>query len=916
MIIPLTITSSKEDKKQNRVVGHLDDGSGRTFGSVKFSPMECELAFSCTYHKVQSLTMEKVILDLNHNRSCPITLHHFIVGFSRVRSSNGIRCLKYFSPRDEGVGNHTNNTPLTSHLLRLTHSPSLVQWYKKVMNKESGPAYSYATGEPKDPVIMKKLHQKKEANAKFLSSSATSHDDDRPRPSDSRNKRPRVSPTTASSAIMNASRGAGSVSLPESSSYDVSMSKKSRNNSNNTSLLLPRGHKPNKWISIIDSEAYIVDEKIRKMEEKYWCVGYRAFGFDHKNDITLQLQRLLNMYAAENNHPKLGYAFCVSDDGYCFYYSIAEYLYRTEQQVISISELRQSCTNLLQIMYKEKDEVRYAVEGQVGYRHCLFNIVKDKAHPLHDVIFPDNSMPEDSDAMQANFQNIPMNYHGAYDNEFTQTWNEVFDAYIKKHLSSQYKEHADEAIRYAAGYLLKRNIVIYVWDENAMTNARNKENMEDADKIITGNLHIQETIGNAMFGLIPPNELSPTIYLLHIVSGSSGHYYPLLPFSTTTPSSFFSPSSIGGVQEEEEEDLFSLWFRTTASPTTATNTTTSKKKKKTKPSIASTTTNDNPGVPIVIDDDDDDDEQQDSSRLSTMRRSSSPISLFITYDSMNLDQKQSFLELKGFRLNYPLTRIQKQEVKRIIYNTIPGEEVMTDDSIVVSHYNIDFKYKDFKRFQPKTWLSDEAVNFYVLMLQHRVSLLRGKADGRRHCHFYNTFFLTKLLENNQYSFAQVQRWSKKIACDLFDLDKLFIPINIRNVHWTLCVVYIQFRIIRYFDSSGGSGRTYMNIIMQYLSDEARVRNLTFTASEWQLEDMLNHIPQQENGYDCGLFVIVNADYLSDDLPLDYSATNEDMAEKRLQVAYFICQKVLPYPTEDYVPYATPVVRVFPPMNPR
>jgi Ulp1 family protease len=42
-------------------------------------------------------------------------------------------------------------------------------------------------------------------------------------------------------------------------------------------------------------------------------------------------------------------------------------------------------------------------------------------------------------------------------------------------------------------------------------------------------------------------------------------------------------------------------------------------------------------------------------------------------------------------------------------------------------------------------------------------------------------------------------------------------------------------------------------------DEATAKNKTFDILEWQLINMVD-IPQQNNGFDCGVFVIVCADY--------------------------------------------------------
>ncbi|RYY81263.1 hypothetical protein EON63_15820 [archaeon] len=52
-------------------------------------------------------------------------------------------------------------------------------------------------------------------------------------------------------------------------------------------------------------------------------------------------------------------------------------------------------------------------------------------------------------------------------------------------------------------------------------------------------------------------------------------------------------------------------------------------------------------------------------------------------------------------------------------------------------------------------------------------------------------------------------------------------------------------------------------------------------------------PQQENGFDCGVFTIMAADFLSDDLPLEYD--QNEMEERRYRIAQYILKGSLPYP---------------------
>ena len=147
----------------------------------------------------------------------------------------------------------------------------------------------------------------------------------------------------------------------------------------------------------------------------------------------------------------------------------------------------------------------------------------------------------------------------------------------------------------------------------------------------------------------------------------------------------------------------------------------------------------------------------------------------------------------------------------------------------------------------------------------------------------------------KYAYEDVRRWTSRI--DIFELDKVFIPINISKTHWTLAVVFIQQREIHYYDSTNGDGNKYKNALLQWLIDEARNKNSTFDASEWELKS-IKDCPQQHNGYDCGVFTIMCANFLSDNLPiLETSYGQRNMALFRMKIACDILHGSYRYPID-------------------
>jgi sentrin-specific protease 1 len=172
--------------------------------------------------------------------------------------------------------------------------------------------------------------------------------------------------------------------------------------------------------------------------------------------------------------------------------------------------------------------------------------------------------------------------------------------------------------------------------------------------------------------------------------------------------------------------------------------------------------------------------------------------------------------------------------------------------------------------RPRIWLNDEVINFYMILLEERdKKLIRiNPSSGRIMSHYFNSFFMEKLLGPNhdKYAYSNVERWTKKF--DIFARDKIFIPINISKSHWTIAVLFMKIKEIHYYDSSMDDlEMKYLEELRHWLIDDAKAKKgLDLDTSDWKLIPQ-PQCPQQANGFDCGVFSIMIADFLTDDLPV-------------------------------------------------
>ena len=111
------------------------------------------------------------------------------------------------------------------------------------------------------------------------------------------------------------------------------------------------------------------------------------------------------------------------------------------------------------------------------------------------------------------------------------------------------------------------------------------------------------------------------------------------------------------------------------------------------------------------------------------------------------------------------------------------------------------------------------------------------------------------------------------------------------------IALMQEKRILYRDALGGGGHKYTDAIKRYIVDEMRhKKGHTMTQAEqdeWVVEPLPPaDSPGQENGFDCGMFVCMYADYLLQNLPEQFSQVHMPML--RLKICYCILTGSLLY----------------------
>ncbi|KAK4434248.1 putative ubiquitin-like-specific protease 2B [Sesamum alatum] len=214
--------------------------------------------------------------------------------------------------------------------------------------------------------------------------------------------------------------------------------------------------------------------------------------------------------------------------------------------------------------------------------------------------------------------------------------------------------------------------------------------------------------------------------------------------------------------------------------------------------------------------------------------------------------------------------------------------------------------RDVDLLLPDTFVNDTIIDFYIKYLK-----TRQNAEDRAKFHFFNSFFFRKLADldkdpssvfDGKAAFQRVRKWTRKV--NLLEKDFIFIPVNY-NYHWSLIVICyfgevasyedvdkksVRVPCILHMDSFRGNHAGLKDLIQSYLWEEwkerqkgtgddlySKFRNLKFIPLE---------LPQQQNLYDCGLFLLHYVECFLEEVPTNFSIYKITPSSKFLQADWF------------------------------
>ena len=285
-------------------------------------------------------------------------------------------------------------------------------------------------------------------------------------------------------------------------------------------------------------------------------------------------------------------------------------------------------------------------------------------------------------------------------------------------------------------------------------------------------------------------------------------------------------------------------------------------------------------------------------------------------------EKEEEARKRASSLMRPLTDEERAIVEESMYG------IGSVDQVIARSGTDSVQRGSMQTLQPGQWVGDEVISYFLLMLSNRDQELCQKDPQRKRCHFFKSFFMTKLLNEGHanpaiegtYEYRNVKRWSKKVpGKDIFKLDKIVFPINVQQMHWICAVAFMTEKRIQIYDSMGSGGQHYLDSLFQYLQDEHmdKKKSPLPDVEDWILVGTTPDTPRQRNGkpllsifhllvcreantyvvsflysifclppsgFDCGVFTCMAADFLSKGDPLVYSQDHITQCRERIALS--------------------------------
>ena len=148
---------------------------------------------------------------------------------------------------------------------------------------------------------------------------------------------------------------------------------------------------------------------------------------------------------------------------------------------------------------------------------------------------------------------------------------------------------------------------------------------------------------------------------------------------------------------------------------------------------------------------------------------------------------------------------------------------------------------DIKNILCNNWLNDNVINFFLKGCFWLRGLHIINKNSTENDIFFRTNFIQSVIESDYNTIKRkfVEIYRKKLIKDgnIINVNRIFIPANIRNTHWVLFVMDIKNKTIEFYDSLSKNFKKEIEVLTSALKG---VSNMFFDKSSLDEENKKNN----------------------------------------------------------------------------
>jgi hypothetical protein len=252
------------------------------------------------------------------------------------------------------------------------------------------------------------------------------------------------------------------------------------------------------------------------------------------------------------------------------------------------------------------------------------------------------------------------------------------------------------------------------------------------------------------------------------------------------------------------------------------------------------------------------------------------------------------LEREESSMNLTLSVLEEEKIN-LRKESLTKEEISLINQIVrdVSLENL-FRSK-ITDLQPKTAVGTTTVNSYFLCLQAANDKIVNNDNSLKPSLFCTIHTVDVIMGNGVNTLEFCNDEENKLILKLKNTDKfskIYFPFH-AHYHFTLIVYDSLAKEFQYYDSAGtGSSGNFLlkvNKIKRYLVSNTPLEN----CDGYTARDLSGICGKQNNAFDCGVFCMMFADFVSDSLPVS-RVLQIDMPCYRLKIQNDLIQNNVKY----------------------